>query len=212
MDLDCENKITDDTGDKLEIKSDEIDAIKNDRIDAIKTDRIDAIKNDEIDVLKSDKKDAIKNDEIDDNEIKNSADSSIDSNIEILNQDEISFDKNDDKENVNCDNKIKIKIEREDFYLPGHNNLSLDLSLDRSKTSIDDLSFSQRTLIKSCSLRSLITELVNDEILIDKNELSKDLDEFEKEKFFQIIKAIKLDDSDKKVEQLKELCKYFFLY
>lgn len=163
--------------------------------------------------------------------VENSGESSIDSNIEILNRDEVTLeDSQANDENKENENRSKIKMvnhggdlkqqepkKPEDKFdeheplLPNLslNNLSyLDRSIDRSKTSIDDLSFSQKTLIKSCSLRSLITDLINDEILLDKNELSKDLDEFEKEKFFQIIKIIKQEDSEKRVEQLKELCKY----
>jgi len=159
-----------------------------------KSDRQEEIKGDNLsldDIKEEDKLDDLK---------ESSGDSSIDSNIEILNQDEI----DENKENViEVENKIKITVERNDSY---SQSMFLDRSLDRSKTSIDDLSFSQKTLIKSCSLRSLITELVNDEIMIDKSELSKDLDESQKEKFFQIIRAIKQEDNDKKVEQLKELC------
>lgn len=146
----------------------------------------------------------------------NSGDSSIDSTIEFLNQNEISNRDealNQDKENIAINN-VQIKLDDEEllqerpFKDLNLSNLSyLDRSIDRSKTSIDDLSFSQKTLIKSCSLRSLITDLINDEILLDKNELSKNLDEFEKEKFFQIIKVIKQEESEKKIEQLKELCK-----
>lgn len=161
--------------------------------------------------------------------VENSGESSIDSNIEFLNQDEANLDESDDDNKENTENakqpgeidaktanrRANSESQRGDFAERQHlllkENLSLsylDRSIDRSKTSIDDLSFSQKTLIKSCSLRSLITDLINDEILLDKNELSKDLDEFEKEKFFQIIKVIKQEDSEKKVEQLKELCEY----
>lgn len=162
-------------------------------------------KSDLDDELNSNLKGDFKSDHLDD--LKDaSGDSSIDSNIEIVNQDELNLI---DENKENMENRIKIKIDGDDTCQHSFTNLShLDRSLDRSKTSIDDLSFSQKTLIKSCSLRSLITELVNDEIMIDKGELSKDLDESEKEKFFQIIKAIKQDDNDKKIEQLKELCKY----
>lgn len=166
--------------------------------------------------------------------VENSGESSIDSNIEILNRDEAILEESSAiDENKENENRSKIKMvnhggdlkppktpddefDEHEPLLPKENlsvnNLScyLDRSIDRSKTSIDDLSFSQKTLIKSCSLRSLITDLINDEILLDKNELSKDLDEFEKEKFFQIIKVIKQEDSEKKIEQLKELCKYAF--
>ena len=157
----------------------------------------------------------------------NSGESSIDSNIEILKRDEAlptdASAGDENKENLDEQSKIEIKaiyrdeldVQRDGLnehqpLLPRENvSLSyLDRSIDRSKTSIDDLSFSQKTLIKSCSLRSLITDLINDEILLDKNELSKDLDEFEKEKFFLIIKTIKQEDSEKRIEQLKELCEY----
>ena len=143
-------------------------------------------------------------------------DSSIDSNIEILNQDEIKDEIKDEidlddslsnKENVDLKNKIKFNNDDANAF-QFNNSTYYDRSIDRSKTSIDDLSFSQKTLIKSYSLRSLITDLINDEILLDKNEISKDLDEYEKEKFFQIIKVIKQEDSDLKIEQLKELCKF----
>lgn len=157
------------------------------------------------DLINEDKSDLINNE--DKNNENNSIDS-IDSNIEFLNEDELNLDDSlENKENINSVNNLnKSKIKSNS----GDQQKELDrshLDLDRSKTSIDDLSFSQRTLIKSCSLKSLITDLINDEILLDKNELSKDLDETDKEKFFQIIKAIKQEDNERKIEQLKDLCK-----